>query len=60
MYVSVVRHDGAYMLRVAVPGVPKVSYLMGLVATFYGDIHEEFESDGQKVTYDRGAFLTNP
>jgi uncharacterized repeat protein (TIGR01451 family) len=64
MYANVVRHDGAYVLRVAVPGVPGQGSLVGVIATFYGDIEEHFiRGSGefaQEVSYDRGAFLTLP
>jgi hypothetical protein len=60
VYASVVRHDGAYALRVATPGVPALSSLVGLVATFYGDIQEIYPKEGIEITADRGAFLTNP
>jgi hypothetical protein len=60
VYASVVRHDGAYMLRVATPGVPQIAYLIGLVATFYGDIQDHFLSGETVTTFDRGAFLSNP
>lgn len=59
-YASVVRHDGAYMLRVAVPGVPPYAQLVGLVATFYGDISEPVTVGSRTLTYDRGAFITDP
>ncbi len=62
LYASIVRHDGAYMVRVAVPGVPATSLLIGSVATFNGDIQESYPVGefGEVFTYDRGAFLTNP
>ncbi len=60
IYASVVRHNGAYMLRVATPGVPPIAYLIGLVATFYGDVQEHYMSGEQEFTFDRGAFLTTP
>ncbi len=56
-YASVVRRDGKYMVRVSVPGIPTKSALIGLVATFFGDIHQPGETEG---TFDRGAFLTEP
>lgn len=59
-YASVVRHDGAYMLRVAVPGVPIFASLVGLVATFYGDISEPVVVGSKTIAYDRGAFITDP
>jgi hypothetical protein len=60
IYASVVRHNGVYMLRVATPGVPQISYLIGLVATFYGDIQERFLTGETEGVFDRGAFLSNP
>lgn len=33
LYASVVRHNGAYMLRVAIPGVPQIAYLEGSMVT---------------------------
>ncbi len=60
IYASVVRHDGAYMLRVATPGVPQISYLIGLVATFYGSIQENYVNGTEEFTFNRGSFLTNP
>ena len=60
-YASVVRHDGAYVLRVATPGLPPIAGLAGLVATFYGDLEEHFlTGEEEPASYDRGAFLTNP
>ncbi|MGH2911425.1 MAG: hypothetical protein ACRDJ3_03005, partial [Solirubrobacteraceae bacterium] len=52
-YVSVVRHDGRYMLRDSISGVPLAADLIGLVQTIDGDIREP-------GGYDRGAYLTNP
>jgi uncharacterized repeat protein (TIGR01451 family) len=61
LYGSVVRHDGAYMLRVADPGLPGAASFVGSIATFYGDIEEHYlDSSEQEVPYDRGAFLTLP
>jgi hypothetical protein len=60
MYANVIRHDGAYMLRVSVPGVPTVASLIGFVASFYGDTQEHYSSGEEPVTFDRGAFLTAP
>jgi hypothetical protein len=60
IYANVVRHDGAYMLRVATPGVPGLASLIGLVTTFYGDITENYAAEGREYAVDRGAFLTNP
>lgn len=61
IYASVVRHEGVYMLRVATPGVPPVASLVGLVASFYGDIQEHIANGSEEgFNYDRGSFLTNP
>jgi hypothetical protein len=60
LYANVVRHDGAYMLRVSTPGVPDGASLIGLVATFFGDITETYQAGHSDYTYDRGAFLTLP
>jgi len=60
IYATVVRHDGAYMLRVATPGLPPVAYMTGLVATFDGDIQEHYLSGEEEFTFDRGSFLTDP
>ena len=60
IYANVVRHNGTYVLRVSTPGLPKIASLIGLVATFYGDIQEHYVQDEEEVTYDRGSFLTNP
>lgn len=60
MYATVVRHHGSYMLRIAIPGVPQISYLIGFVASFYGDIKERFLVGETEGTFDRGAFLTDP
>ncbi|MGH2912793.1 MAG: hypothetical protein ACRDJ3_10015, partial [Solirubrobacteraceae bacterium] len=59
-YASVVRHDGTYMVRVSTPGIPVSSLLIGFVASFYGDIQEHFITNEQEVSFDRGAFLTDP
>ncbi len=59
-YANVVRHDGTYMIRVSTPGVPATSQLLGVVASIYGHITENFESHEEPQTYDRGAVLTNP
>ncbi len=60
-YANVVKHDGAYALRVSTPGVGEIGQLLGLVATFNGDISEHYtKENGEPFTYDRGAFLTNP
>jgi uncharacterized repeat protein (TIGR01451 family) len=60
IYASVVRRDGVYTLRVAVPGVPATAQLVAMIATFYGDIQEQYTSNGETFTASRGAFLTNP
>ena len=59
-YVTVVRHNGQYVLRVATPGVPTSGGLTGLIATFNGDITEHYETEGAEQTLDRGAYLTLP
>jgi uncharacterized repeat protein (TIGR01451 family) len=59
-YASVVRRDGAYVLRIEIPGVPPVAALLGLVATFYGDIQEHYSNSSEEFVSDRGAFLTDP
>ncbi len=56
-YANVVRRDGTYMVRVSTPGIPSASDLVGLVASFFGDVSERGESE---TSLDRGAFLTNP
>ena len=60
IYATVVRHDGAYMLRIATPGLPPLAYMTGLVATFDGDIQEHYLSGEEEFTLDRGSFLTDP
>ncbi len=60
IYATVVRHDGTYMLRISTPGLPAIAQLVGLVATFYGDIKEQYVSGFEEVTLDRGSFLTDP
>jgi hypothetical protein len=59
-YASVVRRNGVYTLRVETPGIVKIAFLIGLIATFYGAIKESFISDGEPVTFERGSFLTDP
>lgn len=59
LYASVVRHDGAYMLRVVSPGLTRDALLVGVVASFFGDI-EEVVPNKEPVLFDRGAFLTDP
>jgi hypothetical protein len=60
IYASVVRHNGVYMLRVETPGLLRIAFLIGLIATFYGAIKESFNSSGTETTFDRGGFLTDP
>jgi uncharacterized repeat protein (TIGR01451 family) len=61
IYADVVRHDGRYVVRLAIPGLPGVSSFVGSIATFYGDIQEQFTlANGTPTTFDRGAFATNP
>jgi hypothetical protein len=59
-YANVVKRNQTYMVRVSIPGVPTSSALIGLVASFYGDIQERFTRTESEVTFDHGAFLTNP
>ncbi|MGH2913136.1 MAG: hypothetical protein ACRDJ3_11750, partial [Solirubrobacteraceae bacterium] len=59
-YANVVHHDGAYMVRVSTPGIPASALLIGFVASFYGDIQEHFIVNEEEVSFDRGAFLTDP
>ena len=59
-YVSVVRRDGTYEVRISTPGVPDGAQLVGLVATIYGDIKESYISREEEQTFDRGPLLTNP
>ncbi len=60
LYASVVRHDGAYVVRIELPGLAPIAQLIGSIATFYGDISEKYSIEGEQFTDDRGAFLTNP
>ncbi len=62
MYANVVRHDGEYMVRVAVPGLTAAAQFVGVIATFYGDIEEHYvrENQEEETVLDRGAFLTLP
>jgi hypothetical protein len=61
LYVSVVRYEGTYRLRVAVPGIPRTARLFGSIATFFGNISEEFTTaEGEIAERQVGAFLTNP
>jgi hypothetical protein len=54
------------MIRVATPGVFSAAKLIGLVASFFGDIKESFfryselNEENEEITFDRGPFLTNP
>jgi hypothetical protein len=59
-YANVVRRDGKYMLRVAMPGVPGTASLIGFIATLDGDSHEEYPVGEQVFSRELGAFLTNP
>jgi hypothetical protein len=63
-YANVVRHDGAYMVRASIPGVPVGSAVIGFVASFFGDIQEHFIVKGlfseAEQKFDRGPFLTSP
>ncbi len=60
-YANVVKHDGEYALRVSTPGIPVLARLLGLVASFDGDVSERYTKEtGEPFSYDRGAFLTNP
>jgi hypothetical protein len=60
LYATVVRHDGAYVVRIELPGLAPIAQLIGSIATFYGDISEQYSIEGEPFTDDRGAFLTNP
>lgn len=60
IYASLVRREGTYMTRLAIPGVPAVSELIGFVSSFYGDIRERFVANEEEDVFDRGAFLTDP
>ena len=60
IYASVVRHDGQYMVRISTPGLPAISQIVGLVASFDGDISEHYVSGFEELTFDRGSFLTDP
>ena len=61
-YASVVRHEGAYMLRIETPGLTPFASLLGFVASIYGDITEHVSRYGSTSQFnvDRGAFLTDP
>src|SRR5581483_1480749 len=55
MYVNVVLHDGQYMVRVAVPGIPAIAQLTGLIASFQGALKERIELPFEApITVDRG------
>jgi hypothetical protein len=60
MYANVVRHDDSYVLRVSIPGVPVTGKVIGAIATFFGDIAEQYTVEGTERTRDAGAFLTDP
>ncbi len=61
MYATVVRRNGRYLTRIAVPDLPGLASFVGAIATFYGDIEEHiFRENGEGEVFDRGAFLTNP
>ena len=62
LYANVVRHDGAYMLRIAIPGIPPGAGLVGAITSFYGDIQEHYlgNTPEELRTFDRGPFLTDP
>jgi len=60
LYATVVRRNGAYMIRLATPGLPPIGSLIGSIATFYGDIEEPYTVQGEPYLNDRGAFLTDP
>jgi hypothetical protein len=60
VYVNVVRHDGQYMLRAAVPGVPLSAHFKGFVATLYGEGREQYPTVEGEFSRELGAFFTNP
>jgi hypothetical protein len=60
IYLNVVRHDGAYVVRIATPGLPRVVGMIGLIATFDGDLSEKYTQEETQYTFDRGGFLTDP
>ncbi len=61
MYATVVRRDGHYVVRVAVPDIAGIASFVGAIATFYGDIEERYIRENQEEsTFDRGAFVTDP
>jgi hypothetical protein len=55
-YANVVRHDGRYMVRVAIPGLFEHSALTGFIASLYGDSLEQDPGFTREI----GAFLTDP
>jgi hypothetical protein len=59
-YANVVRHDGQYMLRVAVPNVPVGGTFTGFIATLHGDTREQYPVREEEFSRELGAFLTNP
>ena len=59
MYVSVVRRDGAYRLKVYVSGLPR-SKFRGILASFFGSLSERYKTGELETTREVGAFLTNP
>ena len=60
-YATVVRRDGQYVVRIAVPHLTALASLVGAITTFYGDIEEHFfRENEEEASLDRGAFLTNP
>ncbi len=59
-YANVVRHNGTYMVRISIPGIPVKSAFIGFMSSFAGDLQESFVSGETERTVDRGAFLTDP
>jgi hypothetical protein len=61
-YANVVRHEGRYMVRVAIPGVPAMSSMIGFIVSLYGDSREQYAVgyEGEQYSNELGAFLTNP
>ena len=60
-YANVVRHDGAYMLRVSIPGVAPVAHLFGVHrVALWRQPRTISAVYGEELTRDLGAFLTNP
>lgn len=61
MYASVVRRHGIYVLRISVPGVPRVAKLNGFIASFFGNVKEASVGPGGVIQeHNTAAFLTNP